>query len=323
MGGKFYTPDENEIMSWIISYGHFPIKELAPHKNQGMEITFVEKGVMEWMVEGRPEKVEPGSVFFTLPWQVHGSLQAKEPENTVWHILFHLKKAYQTPRTNFKFTKALGFSAEESKILSETFASSTRHCFQATPTIRSLIPALIGELQSTRELRNVLAITLLRAILVELKRVVGSEVTDTATYTPSEQRVQEFITRLSSDCGQQWTLANMAHDCGIRRTQLCKIFHKLTGSTPMEFLSRIRIEHAKTLLRRSDTKVIDIAFECGYSSSQYFAKTFRQATGQTPSVYRDGRGKLSSAESRDWEDMKFRSEDEEIRRIEAFSDPEK
>jgi len=59
-----------------------------------------------------------------------------------------------------------------------------------------LIPALIGELQSTRELRDELAITLLRAILVELKRVVSSEVTDTATYSPSEQRVKELITRL-------------------------------------------------------------------------------------------------------------------------------
>ncbi len=307
-------------MSWIISYGHFPIKELAPHKNQGMEITFVEKGVMEWMVEGRPEKVEPGSVFYTLPWQVHGSLQAKEPENIVWHILFHLKKDYPTPQTHFQFTKTLGFTPKESKILSETFASSTRHCFQATPTIRSLLPALIGELQSTRELRDVLAITLLRATLVELKRVVNSEVADQATYTRSEQRVQELITRLSSNCGQQWTLSNMAHDCGIRRTQLCKIFHKLTGSTPMEFLSRIRVEHAKTLLRRSDTKVIDIAFECGYSSSQYFANSFRQATGVTPSVYRKGSGKLSAAESEDWENIKFRSEEEELLRIEAFSD---
>ena len=39
-------------MHGIISYGHFPIRELAPHKNQGMEITYIEKGVMEWMVEG-------------------------------------------------------------------------------------------------------------------------------------------------------------------------------------------------------------------------------------------------------------------------------
>lgn len=307
-------------MHGIISYGHFPIKELAPHKNQGMEITYIEKGLMEWMVEGRPEKVEPGSIFYTLPWQVHGSLQAKEPENIVWHVLFHLEKDYSVPHTHFQFRKDLGFNQEESKILSSSFSSGTRHSFQATPTMRALMPALIGELQSTRELRDVLAITLLRAILVELKRIVNSEVADTATYTLSEKRVQQLITRLSFNCGQQWTLSTMAHDCGIRRTQLCKIFQKLTGSTPMEYVSRLRIEHAKTLLRRSDTKVIDIAFECGYSSSQYFANNFKLATGVTPSVYRKGSGKLSSAESRHWGNINFRSEEEELQRVKVFSE---
>ena len=186
--------------------------------------------------------------------------------------------------------------------------------------MRSLIPALIGELQNTRELRDVLAITLLRALLVELKRIVNSEVADIATYTRSEQRVQVLITMLSSNCGQHWTLATMAEHCGIRRTQLCKIFHKLTGSTPVEFLSRIRIEHAKSLLRRSDTKIIDIAFECGYSSSQYFANNFKHATGVTPSVYRKSGGKLSITETKDWKNIKFRSEEEELQRIKAFSD---
>ena len=307
-------------MHEIISYGHFPIKELAAHKNQGMEITLIEKGVMEWMVGGRPEKVETGSVFYTLPWQVHGSLQYKEPENLVWHILFHLEKDYSTPHAHFLFGKNLGFTREESKLLSTTFSSSKQHCFQATAIIRSLMPALVGELQSTRELRDVLTITLLRALLVELKRVVNSEVSDIASYTRSEQRVQELITVISSNCEQQWTLVTMAEHCGIRRTQICKIFRKLTGSTPMEFLSRIRVEHAKTLLRRSETKIIDVAFECGYSSSQYFANNFKNATGVTPSVYRKRSGKLSDDESRDWNSIKFRSEEEELQRIKEFSD---
>jgi hypothetical protein len=34
-------------MKDIISYGQFPIKELAPHKNKGMEITYIEKGLLE------------------------------------------------------------------------------------------------------------------------------------------------------------------------------------------------------------------------------------------------------------------------------------
>ncbi len=306
-------------MKSFISYGNFQCTELAPHKNMGMEITYIEKGLMEWMVQGRTEKVEAGSVFFTLPWQVHGSLYSKEPENKIWHVLFHLDKDYPTPQPHFRFADELGFTDEETMILSTAFSSRIRHCFRATSTLRHLMQTLISELQSTHELREVLANTLLRAVLVELKRIVTLEVSDIETYTRSEQRVRALATMMSSDCGQNWTLSKMADHCGVRRTQLCKIFQKLTSSTPIEYLLRIRIVRAKMLLRSSDIKVIDIAFECGYSSSQYFANSFRHATGMTPSEYRENGVKLSAAESMDWEDIKFRSEKEELRRVRKFS----
>lgn len=305
-------------MNEIISYGRFQCSELAPHKNQGMEITYIEKGLMEWMVEGTPEKVESGSIYFTLPWQVHGSLNPKEPDNTIWHVLFHLKKDYPTPQTHFQFPDVFGFSKKEMEILSATFATSPGHCFRATPSMRSLMPTLIGELQSTHELREAHTQTLLRAIIIELKRIVAGDVLDTGSHTHSEQRVQALIASLPSSCDQQWTLAEMADHCGIQRTQLGKVFQKLTGSTPMEYLFRIRMERAKTLLRETDIKVIEIAYECGYGTSQYFANTFKQATGATPSEYRKHFSGLSAAESRDWKNIQFRSEEEERRRVQAF-----
>lgn len=306
-------------MEEIISYGRFRCVDLAPHKNLGMEITYVEKGTLEWMVEGMPEKVEPGSIFFTLPWQVHGSLNPKEPENTIWHVLFHLEEDYRAPQNSFLFSKTLGFSSEEMRILSQTFSASSRHCFPATPAMRSLMPTLIGELQSTHELRDAHTRTLLRAILVELKRIIAGEVVDAGRHTHSEQRVQDFITRLPTACDRQWTLSEMAEACGIQRTRLGSLFQKLTGSTPMGYLFRIRIERAKTLLRETDIKIIDIALECGFTSSQYFANTFKRATGSTPSQYRKHVSGLSAAEFRNLKNIQFRSEEEELRRVQAFS----
>ncbi|MDF7808419.1 AraC family transcriptional regulator [Pontiellaceae bacterium B12219] len=307
-------------MKEIISYGRFQCSELTPHKNRGMEITYIEKGMMEWMVEGKVETIESGSIYFTLPWQVHGSVNAKEPDNTIWHVLFHLKEDYPTARSHFRFADSFGFTAEEMKILSSTFTASGAHCFPATPAMRGLMSTLIAELQSTHALRDAHTITLLRAILVELKRIIEGEVVDTGRYTYSEQKVQALISSLPTRYEQQWTLAEMASQCGIQRTQLGKIFQKLTGSTPLEYLARIRIERAKTLLRETDIKIIDIAFECGYSTSQYFANIFKHATGTTPSQYRKNFSGLSAAESREWKDIQFRSEEEERQRVQAFSE---
>ena len=110
----------------------------------------------------------------------------------------------------------------------------------------------------------------------------------------------------------------MASLCGIQRTQLNKVFQKLTGSTPLDYLFWIRMERAKTLLRETDRKIIDIAMECGFGTSQYFANTFRQATGTTPSLYRKNTGGLSIAEFKNWKNIQFRSEEEERRRVEEF-----
>ncbi|MEE9367230.1 MAG: AraC family transcriptional regulator [Pontiella sp.] len=310
-------------MNEIISYGRFQCSELAPHKNQGMEITYIEKGMLEWMVEGIPEPVESGSIYFSLPWQVHGSVNPQEPDNVIWHVLFHLEKDYPHPKPNFSFPKSLGFSKDEMNILSTVFSNSNRHCFPATPTMRNLMPTLIGEMQSTHELRNAHVTTLLRAILVELKRIVAGEVLDDGKHTYSEKRVQALIASMPARCDQQWTLAEMAEHCGIQRTQLSKIFQKLTGSTPMEYLFRIRMERAKTLLRETDIKIIDIAFECGYGTSQYFSNTFKQAAGSSPSEYRKHMSGLSAAESRDWKNIQFRTEEEERKRVATFTSNKK
>jgi len=306
-------------MKEIISYGRFQCKELTPHKNRGMEITYIEKGMLEWVVEGVPEKIMPGSVFFTLPWQVHGSLNPREPDNAIWHVLFHLKEDYSRPHKGFQLPEALGFTPAEMKALSSTFCACIRHSFRATPRMRWLMPDLIRELQSTHDLRRAHSISLLRAVLVDLKRIVSGEAVDESAHSWAEKKVQELLTTLTSSCDQPWTLKQMAEQCGIQRTRINTVFQKLTGSTPMEYLSRLRMERAKTLLRETDIKVIDIAFECGFSSSQYFANTFKRAAGMTPSEYRIHCAGLTADELKNWKDIDFRSEQEERQRVKTFS----
>jgi len=305
-------------MKEIISYGRLCCTELSPHKNRGMEITYVEEGDLEWFVEGVPEKVGPGSVFFTLPWQVHGSPNPAEPDNTIYHVLFHLEEDYPQAHKQFRFPESFGFKPAEMKTLSAALSASPKHCFRATPAMRWLMPALVNELQSTHELRDTHATSLLRAVLVEFKRIVVGTAVDADTHSGSEKKVVALLAELSTNYDQQWTLGQMAQRCGIQRTRLGTIFQKLTGGTPMEYLLRLRMERAKTLLRETGNKIIDVAFECGFGSSQYFANTFKHSTGMTPSKYRAHYASLSVDEAEEWADMDFRSEQEEISRIQRL-----
>lgn len=64
-------------------------------------------------------------------------------------------------------------------------------------------------------------------------------------------------------------------------------FKKETGITPIEYLIEIRIKRAKTLLRRKDIPITDIAMRCGFGSSAHFSSCFQSRTGVTPTEYRD------------------------------------
>jgi AraC-like DNA-binding protein len=65
-----------------------------------------------------------------------------------------------------------------------------------------------------------------------------------------------------------------------------RLFKKTTGFAPSQYLIRLRMAHARRLLRETTKSMIDIGLEVGYSSPRHFAQMFRRAVGVTPSEYR-------------------------------------
>ncbi|MGA8130168.1 MAG: GyrI-like domain-containing protein, partial [Syntrophobacteraceae bacterium] len=85
------------------------------------------------------------------------------------------------------------------------------------------------------------------------------------------------------------------------------IFRTLLGETVNRYVRRVRLEKAVRMLTfDKDKSIIDIALDCGFSSSQNFAKAFKVHFGVTPTYVRTeynwGRMKnmLAEAESDDW-----------------------
>jgi len=67
---------------------------------------------------------------------------------------------------------------------------------------------------------------------------------------------------------------------------LSHIFKKETGSTLLEYLTKVRIEEAKRLLENTPWNTTRIAFEVGYSDQSYFCKIFKKIEGISPFEYK-------------------------------------
>jgi AraC family L-rhamnose operon regulatory protein RhaS len=260
----------------------------------------------------------PGSAFFTLPWQPHGSLFIREPKNRIYYVLFELAEPYAAPSDAIRFPRRLGFSQQEEKLLSDLFCGARQHAWPSSATVRQLFPALIRLLASPSALDASAAVSHLRCLILELARVIAGQNKPAAQEHPSAKRVRLFLQRLGGRLEEPWTLAGMAEACGVGRTQFAKLCQRLSGYPPHLYLSRLRFEKACELLRETSRPVTDIAFRCGYSSSQYLAESFKKAARMSPSDYRKLAPQLDAILSAGWSNPEWRTREEEQRRREIL-----
>lgn len=118
-----------------------------------------------------------------------------------------------------------------------------------------------------------------------------------AIFAPDAQRdrislrmeIDRAIEYLHEHFDRKISVETMAKTAGMSKSHFTRTFRAETGETPLDYLTRLRLERAKKLLLAGDKSITEIAYECGFSSQAYFATCFRQRFGTAPSAYRVAR----------------------------------
>jgi two-component system response regulator YesN len=82
------------------------------------------------------------------------------------------------------------------------------------------------------------------------------------------------------------TLNDIAHAVYISPYYLSHIFKEQLNCTVIDYLTNVRIEEAKKLLRKKGISIVNVAERIGYSDSGYFSKVFKKSEGVTPSAFK-------------------------------------
>jgi len=85
---------------------------------------------------------------------------------------------------------------------------------------------------------------------------------------------------------QNTTLTTVADVVCLSPNHFSAIFSQECKTTFIEYLTNVRIENAKRLIKNTDMKGYDIAYECGFSDPHYFSYIFKKNTGLTPREYK-------------------------------------
>ncbi|NDL68303.1 response regulator transcription factor [Anaerotalea alkaliphila] len=104
--------------------------------------------------------------------------------------------------------------------------------------------------------------------------------------------LQQAVGHMRQNYSQNITLEAMASLCNFSIYHFSKVFKKHYGTSFSDYLTAIRMEAAKNLLRDLEVNIKEVCVRTGYGDPNYFARAFRKYTGLSPSEYRNRVGKV-------------------------------
>ncbi|WP_059049844.1 response regulator [Paenibacillus senegalimassiliensis] len=105
--------------------------------------------------------------------------------------------------------------------------------------------------------------------------------------TKPKNAVERIRQVIGAKYGEDLSIEKIAEEVFLSPTYMCFFYKQETGETVVEYLTKVRMEKAKEMLRDPAIKFYEIASKVGYMNPSYFSKLFKKHTGVTPSAYRN------------------------------------
>ena len=142
--------------------------------------------------------------------------------------------------------------------------------------MRDRLPALDAHLNA--------AVSELLALLFENRQAeVAPSLVANKTFSPD---IQNPITNMALYPDRPWRVKDLAKLSGLSEPHFFRRFRQVTGSSPIDWLRRERINHARRRLLQSNDPIKQVAEQVGYKDPFFFSRDFKRYTGLAPSEYR-------------------------------------
>lgn len=259
-----------------------PQPEFPIHTHDFDELVIIFKGTAVHVIDEQRFTVKAGDVFVISQnhehqyQEMHGLALANilfDPESlgiSQWdirtlpgfHALFSLEPAF---RSQHGFRSRLQLSERQLNLVYEIVRNLTQETEQRNPGYRVMAKGLFMQLA------------------VALSRAYSTEPTGESI---DLLRIGDAIAHIETHYSEKITLGELARKSHLSQRHFSRIFQECVGRSPIDHLKHVRCQRAAELLKRTDRTITDIAFDCGFSDSNYFTRNFRQTMGITPKQYR-------------------------------------
>ncbi len=110
-----------------------------------------------------------------------------------------------------------------------------------------------------------------------------------------ERRVTELVRRIDERPEEAYTLDALARAADLSPFHFARIFQRLTGCSPHQYVLRMRLQHAAGRLAARSGKVLDVALDSGFGDVSNFNHAFKREFGVPPRRWAEGRALAGGA----------------------------
>jgi AraC-like DNA-binding protein len=242
-----------------------------------MCISFIRHGFFEYRTFRRKDEMHTGRVLISKPGYEHITrhIDAQPDITTVFEFTADFFKAVQE-----QYLQASWF-LKNNDIHSLLLQSNAELDY-----LHNRIWKKVGKKNATSLQVDEMVIELLEKvmnILIHSKKipVVGDSLKQFHLGT-----VENASTYILENFDQDISLQQLAKHCLVSPFHFSRIFKSIMNVSPHQYLTEVRLNHAKVLLTTTDQSITDIAFTCGFNSVEHFATAYRQRFAISPSNFR-------------------------------------
>lgn len=235
--------------------------------------------------EGRSFQLVPGNVFLLRPGMIHYYIEQSHlhvtnilwieeelgmafhdlPQCPGYHALFELEP--QT-RSRIKENRSLVLNTNQ------------------LTDVQGILRRMQYELDARPPGAKLAAISLAGLLFTSLCRAYADSSQESDNELLQLDRVIAYIHKNYKNPIRRAQLARLA---SMSEANFYRVFRRVLGCSPVEYLSDIRLKHAEELLRKSHDGLPEIALKTGFSDSNYLGLIFKRRYGITPHQYRLGK----------------------------------
>lgn len=257
------------------------------HCNEGIELTYLAKGKTAFEVDGQNWMLGKGNLTITRPWQFH---RVGNPtigaSRLIWLII---DVGVRRPNQPWQWPEWLICTPQDLKKLTDLLRHNEQPVWRADERISlcfEKLETLLNE-QLPEESQTKLTLYINELIISLMEMLERQHIPLDSNLSTTRRMVEMFIEELPKHVGLDWTLQEMAEECGLSRSQFSMYCKQITNMTPIAYLNECRVKSAsKLLVENPELNVTELAGICGFNSGQYFATVFQRYWGMTPSAYR-------------------------------------